>query len=59
VNLTNSYDKPEKNENAEKMKELGKFAKVNIPEFDEKVCVWLPCFDRKCCTYKNRHNFRI
>jgi hypothetical protein len=41
------------------MKELGKFAKVNIPEFDEKVCVWLPCFDRKCCTYKNRHNFRI
>ena len=36
VNLTNSYDKPEQNENTEKMKELGKFAKVNIPEFDEK-----------------------
>lgn len=38
VNLTNSYDKPEQDENTEKMKELGKFAKVNIPEFDEKVC---------------------
>ncbi|XP_046839151.1 protein unc-45 homolog A-like isoform X2 [Xenia sp. Carnegie-2017] len=36
VNLTNSYDKPVQNENTEKMKELGKFAKVNIPEFDEK-----------------------
>ncbi|XP_028404968.1 protein unc-45 homolog A-like [Dendronephthya gigantea] len=36
VNLTNSYDKPEKNENSEKMKELGKFAKVSIPEYDEK-----------------------
>lgn len=37
VNLTNSYDKPEVNETTEKMKELGKFAKVKMPEYDEKV----------------------
>lgn len=36
VNLTNSYDKPEVNETSEKMKELGKFAKVKMPEYDEK-----------------------
>jgi hypothetical protein len=42
VNLTNSYDKPEQNENTDKMKELGKFAKVSIPEFDEKVCISMP-----------------
>ena len=50
MNLTNSYDKPEQNENSEKMKELGKFAKVNIPEFDEKVCA-------KCIFILSTHSF--
>eukprot|EP00043_Microstomoeca_roanoka_P011215 m.105726 g.105726 ORF g.105726 m.105726 type:complete len:1030 (+) comp15129_c0_seq1:201-3290(+) len=36
VNLTNSFDKPEKSEEQEQLKKLGKFAGENLPEPHEK-----------------------